>query len=306
MKGWKRWKRGFGKRRTTTSSGTTAVQRGSSLSNASVGSSGAGTPRKSKNGSGKHRKKSVVNRKQSHPNSSSKNSRVNSRGISQSQSVIASGGSQSSRLQEAAVSAVSFKNPFFVRRSYGPEGYPMVCDATHEGRIILREEFNLPVDILFNMLFSNTSTFLRNFHEKRQSRDLNMGEWITVPNGDRERTVKVTVALQGNVGPKTSNVTEYQTIRKCSEAGKLYSIDVNSTNAGIPYADAFNVEMHFCMKCTVENHTDVVIFAQVKFIKSVWAVIKTFIEKNTYAGLEEFFQSMQKELHEEFNNTKKS
>lgn len=42
-------------------------------------------------------------------------------------------------------------------------------------------------------------------------------------------------------------MTEYQAMRDCSKPGELYSVDVNSVNAGIPYADSFSVLIHYCL-----------------------------------------------------------
>ncbi|XP_039479717.1 protein Aster-A isoform X2 [Drosophila santomea] len=172
-----------------------------------------------------------------------------------------------------------------------PEDLTARCSATHEGRKLLQERLMVRVDALFNMLFS-ASPFLQSFHERRRSTDLQMGAWTRNAGGENQRTVSMTVALQANVGPKIAKVTETQTMLECSEPGQLYAIDVRSVNAEIPYADTFVVLMHFCLKATVEEHTDVLIFAQIQFLKSVWAVVKAFIEKNTYAGLEEFCQAL--------------
>ncbi|XP_017078641.1 protein Aster-B isoform X2 [Drosophila eugracilis] len=165
------------------------------------------------------------------------------------------------------------------------------CSASHEGRKLLQERLMVRVDALFNMLFS-ASPFLQSFHDRRKSTDLKMGGWKKNAEGRNERIVTVTVALQANLGPKTAKVTETQVMRECSQPGQLYSIDVQTVNAEIPYADAFVVLMHFCLKATVEEYTDVLVYAQIKFLKSVWAVVKAFIEKNAYAGLEEFCHSL--------------
>ncbi|EDV55482.2 uncharacterized protein Dere_GG20760 [Drosophila erecta] len=184
--------------------------------------------------------------------------------------------------------------PFKLKTAVGnrrPDDMTARCSALHEGRKLLQERLMVRVDALFNMLFS-ASPFLQNFHDKRKSTDLRMGAWARNAGGQNQRTVSMTVALQANVGPKIAKVTETQTMRECSEPGQLYSIDVRSVNAEIPYADTFVVLMHFCLKATVEEQTDVLIFAQIQFLKSVWAVVRTFIEKNTYAGLEEFCQAL--------------
>ncbi|XP_016996540.2 protein Aster-B [Drosophila takahashii] len=200
--------------------------------------------------------------------------------------------SRNTRCNSLAGTAItSRENVRQITGSRNPDELTARCSATHEGRKVLQERLMVQVDALFNMLFS-ASPFLQSFHERRKSTDLRMGGWKRNANGQNERIVTVTVALQANVGPKTAKVTETQIMRECSQPGQLYSIDVQSVNAEIPYADAFVVLVHFCLRATVEEYTDVLVFAQVKFLKSVWAVVKAFIEKNTYAGLEEFCQSL--------------
>ncbi|XP_030246976.1 protein Aster-B isoform X6 [Drosophila navojoa] len=162
------------------------------------------------------------------------------------------------------------------------------CTSTHEGRQIVHTILPIRVDTLFNFLFSK-SKFLTDFHEQRKSTDLSLGEWHKNEEGQNVRVVNVTVQLAASVGPKTSKVTEYQTMRECSKPGELYSIDVNSVNAGIPYADSFSVLIHFCLARTVDDHTMLSVHAQIKYKKSIWGMVKGFIEKNTWAGLEDFF-----------------
>ena len=43
------------------------------------------------------------------------------------------------------------------------------------------------------------------------------------------------------------------------------------------------------------------VHAQVKYKKSVWGVVKGFIEKNTWVGLEDFYMSLSKALAAEYN-----
>lgn len=55
------------------------------------------------------------------------------------------------------------------------------------------------------------------------------------------------------------------------------------------------------MKRTVDDSTVMSVHAAVKYKKSVWGVIKGFIEKNTWLGLEEFYESLSKALMTEYN-----
>lgn len=69
---------------------------------------------------------------------------------------------------------------------------------------------------------------------------------------------------------------------------------------GIPYADSFFVLLHYCMKSTVDDSTVMSVHAQIKYKKSVWGVIKGFIEKNTWLGLEDFYEALSKALMAEY------
>lgn len=66
-----------------------------------------------------------------------------------------------------------------------------------------------------------------------------------------------------------------QVMLPCSRPGHLYCIDVESTNAGIPYADSFSILTHYCINNTSENETSLAIFSQIKYKKSVWGIMKS-------------------------------
>ncbi|KAM7351419.1 GRAM domain containing 1B isoform 2-T2 [Cochliomyia hominivorax] len=172
------------------------------------------------------------------------------------------------------------------------------CNSPHEGRQLVHTILPINIETLFNLLFSK-SKFLLDFHAMRKSTDLFFGEWITNEDGQKNRTFNVTVQLAASVGPKTSKVTEYQVMRECSKKGELYSIDINNVNAGIPYADSFSVLVHYCLVKTVDDHTMLSVHAQIKYTKSIWGVVKGFIEKNTWAGLDDFYTSLLHSLQNE-------
>lgn len=55
------------------------------------------------------------------------------------------------------------------------------------------------------------------------------------------------------------------------------------------------------MKRTVDDSTVMSVHAHIKYKKSVWGVIKGFIEKNTWLGLEDFYESLSQALMTEYN-----
>jgi DNA mismatch repair ATPase MutL len=157
------------------------------------------------------------------------------------------------------------------------------CNSMHEGRQLVHTILPINIETVFGLMFEK-SKFFTEFHKMRKTTDLKQGEWEDQQDGTKKRVISLTVAITQVVGPKSSNVTETQIMRSCSVPGQLYSIDATSVNQGIPYADSFVVLLHYCMKKTVDDSTVMSVHAQIKYKKSVWGVIKGFIEKNTWLG----------------------
>ncbi|GAB1866298.1 GRAM domain-containing protein 1C [Camponotus japonicus] len=172
----------------------------------------------------------------------------------------------------------------------------MVCTSLHEGRQINKTTLPMHIDQLFTLLFTNSKFFL-DFHTARKTTDLIQSAWmINNQTGQKMRTLSFTVALTQAIGPRTCQVTETQVMLPCSRPGHLYCIDVESTNAGVPYADSFSILTHYCINNISEIETSLAIFSQMKYKKSVWGIMKSVIEKNCWAGLEEYFNSLVKAL----------
>ncbi|KYN03970.1 GRAM domain-containing protein 1B, partial [Cyphomyrmex costatus] len=172
----------------------------------------------------------------------------------------------------------------------------MVCTSSHEGRQINKTTLPIYIDQLFTLLFTNSKFFL-DFHTSRKTTDLLQSAWTqNNQTGQKMRTLSYTMSLTQNIGPRTSQITETQVMLPCSRPGHLYCIDVESVNAGIPYADSFSVLTHYCMNNISENETNLIIYSQIKYKKSVWGFVKSVLEKNCWAGLEEYFNSLIKAL----------
>ncbi|XP_066591813.1 protein Aster-B-like [Prorops nasuta] len=173
---------------------------------------------------------------------------------------------------------------------------PLICTSAHEGKLIAKATLPIHIDQLFTLLFTNSKFFL-DFHTARKTTDLIQSAW-TQDNqtGQKMRTISLTVSLTQTIGPRSSQVTETQIMLPCSRPGYLYCINVETVNAGIPYADSFSVLSHYCMNSISENETSLEIFCQIKYKKSVWGFVKNVIEKNCWAGLEDYFNSLIKAL----------
>ncbi|XP_076167712.1 protein Aster-B isoform X2 [Ptiloglossa arizonensis] len=172
----------------------------------------------------------------------------------------------------------------------------IICTSPHEGRQISKASFPIHIDHLFTLLFTNSKFFL-DFQTARKTTDLVQSAWMyNEQTGQKVRNLSFTIALSQAIGPRTSHITETQIMLPCSRPGHLYSIDVESVNAGIPYADSFSVLIHYCVTSISENETSITIHAQIKYKKSVWGFVKGVIEKNCWAGIEEYFTSLIKAL----------
>ncbi|XP_056647919.1 protein Aster-B-like isoform X1 [Diorhabda sublineata] len=173
------------------------------------------------------------------------------------------------------------------------------CTCPHDGKQIINEVFPIHVDQLFTLLFTSSKFYL-DFHAARKTTDLTQTPWTHNPiDNSKSRVVSLTVALLATMGPKSAQVTEQQTMNPCSKAGHLYSIDVESLNAGVPYADSFYVFVHYCLQKVSENQSSLQMFAQVKYKKSVWGLVKGMIERNAYSGIEDYGAHLTRALHAE-------
>lgn len=64
----------------------------------------------------------------------------------------------------------------------------------------------------------------------------------------------------------------FQVMLKCSKPGKMYAIESETQNAGIPYADSFVVATHYCLNKVSETESSITVFSDIKYKKSVWVV----------------------------------
>ncbi|CAH1975809.1 unnamed protein product [Acanthoscelides obtectus] len=173
------------------------------------------------------------------------------------------------------------------------------CTNIHDARNIMSEVVPIPIDQLFTLLFTSSKFYL-DFHAARKTTDLTQTPWTQNPMDDsKSRVVSLTMALAQTVGPKSAQVTETQIMLPCSKPGELYAVDIETINAGVPYAESFFVSAHYCLQKVSETHSSINVFAQVKYKKSVWGIVKAMIERNCYAGMEEYCADLTKALKAE-------
>ncbi|CAB0009308.1 unnamed protein product [Nesidiocoris tenuis] len=181
------------------------------------------------------------------------------------------------------------------------------CPVEHEGRLMLHMQAAIHVDQLFALLFTE-SKFLVDLHETRKSSDIKQSPWtLNASTNQKGRTVSMTVNLGASIGPKQALVTESQQMLPCSSPGEIYAIEVEANNSGVPYSDTFYITTHYCLTRGADPNTcSIAVYSQIKYRKSVWGLVKNYIEKHCWQGLEEYFSSLVKALEAECERTRRT
>lgn len=177
-----------------------------------------------------------------------------------------------------------------------------VWRQSKEAREIVSKNFAINIDELFTLLFTN-SKFFYDFQAERKTFDIVQCPWKhSDKSEDKFREVSYTLNLNHSIGPKTSRATEVQTMRSNSVPGHIYNVDVETTNADIPYADTFYVATHFCVVKVNDEESLLTVLCDIKYKKAPWGLVKSFIEKNCWAGIEEHYEALTAGLEKEIEN----
>ncbi|GAB6027433.1 hypothetical protein CHUAL_001696 [Chamberlinius hualienensis] len=160
---------------------------------------------------------------------------------------------------------------------------------THQGRELLNRVLPYSVDTVIELLFSD-SAFIREFQHSRKTTDWQPADWRSHKDG-KVRSVSYTVYVN-LVGVKTAQAVETHIMHPTSKRGKVYIIDVEAVTTGIPYSDHFYTAHRYCITKLTGEECRAKVTSQIKYKKNVWPFIKTFIEKNTWSALEEYFRDL--------------
>ena len=167
-----------------------------------------------------------------------------------------------------------------------------VWRQSKNAREILSRNYDLNIDDLFTLLFTN-SKFFYDFQAERKTFDIVQCPWKHSDDcEDKYREVSYTLNLNYPVGPKTSRAREVQTMRHNSVPGHIYNVDMETTNADVPYADHFYVSTHYCLVKVSETETFLTVLCDIKYKKTPWGIVKSFIEKNCWVGIDEHFAAL--------------
>uniref|UniRef100_A0A8C1HFH4 GRAM domain containing 1Bb n=1 Tax=Cyprinus carpio carpio TaxID=630221 RepID=A0A8C1HFH4_CYPCA len=170
--------------------------------------------------------------------------------------------------------------------------------AFHEdlnGRQYINEVYKFSVDKLYTILFTE-SQFMTDFMEQRRFTDVVYQPWKKEDAGNQTRAIMYTISLTNPLAPKTATVTETQTLYKASQESECYIIDAEVITHDVPYHDYFYTLNRYMLTRVAKNKCRLRVSTELRFRKQPWALVKGFIEKNFWSGLDENFKSLELEL----------
>ncbi|GMR50877.1 hypothetical protein PMAYCL1PPCAC_21072, partial [Pristionchus mayeri] len=178
------------------------------------------------------------------------------------------------------------------------------CDD-HFGKKLLDQVFPRSPSELFDLIFTSSpwydqlsTTLKRTEHAKMPLKysGYSASDWATDKDGVRLRTCTYTMSLNHAMAPKSTNVTEKQ-VYKAFRGG--YTIVKETVNSGVPYSDSFHVSCTYCIMGYGRGQARLVVHGGLVFTKSVWGMIRGYIERSTTAGLADHYEALYAALTEE-------
>ncbi|XP_060755908.1 protein Aster-C isoform X2 [Neoarius graeffei] len=166
------------------------------------------------------------------------------------------------------------------------------------GRLYVNGVFNFSVKKMFDLLFTN-SAFSQRFMDARKITGVTCTPWQRDNSGNKKRTLNYTVTITNPLVGKSSTVTENQTLYQDSKEGHYYLVDSEVYTHDVPYHDYFYTLNRYHIIHTSKYKCRLQIYTDVKYNKQPWGVVKSFITKNSWSGLEEYFKHLEAELHSE-------
>lgn len=177
------------------------------------------------------------------------------------------------------------------------------CDCeNHEGLAIVDYEFDINVDTLFTLIFTN-SKFMRTYMARRGLFDVILGSWTRNSGslkGSRNHQVKQSRQLTYSINlnhvlAKQVDVEENQTIVELRDG--VYVLHSQTINSGIPYGDTFTVDTIYCLTRKGDiNKSRMCVHTLINFKKekSNWklSIVKSMIERQSLQGVTDFIENL--------------
>ncbi|XP_008301863.1 GRAM domain-containing protein 1C isoform X2 [Stegastes partitus] len=165
------------------------------------------------------------------------------------------------------------------------------------GRLYLNKVFHISATKMFELLFTD-SGFIRRFMNVRKITNASFTPWQKDASGNMKRSLNYTITISNPLIGKFSTATEHQTLYKESRDGH-YLVDSEVYTHDVPYHDYFYTQNHYSIKSNSKRKCRLRVYTDVKYKKQPWGLIKSFITKNSWSGIEDYFRQLEAELLEE-------
>ncbi|KAK1807021.1 hypothetical protein P4O66_004849 [Electrophorus voltai] len=167
-----------------------------------------------------------------------------------------------------------------------------------QGRLYVNRVFRIRAEKMFELLFTD-SYFFRRFMDVRKITGCTSTSWQRETSGSMKRSRNYTITINNPLVGKFSTATENQTLYKESREGHYYIVDAEVYTHDVPYHDYFYTVNRYCIIRTSKHKCRLRIYTDVKYNKQPWGFVKSFITKNSWSGLEDYFRHLEAELLEE-------
>nr|XP_040022808.1 protein Aster-C [Gasterosteus aculeatus aculeatus]XP_040022809.1 protein Aster-C [Gasterosteus aculeatus aculeatus] len=166
------------------------------------------------------------------------------------------------------------------------------------GRLYINRVFHISAQKMFEMLFTDSS-FGRRFMNLRKTTNASFTPWQKDASGNLKRNLTYTVTITNPLVGKSSTATENQTLYKESREGQYYLVDSEVYTHDVPYHDYFYIQNRYYIISNSKRKCRLRVYTDVKYNKQPWGLVKSFITKNSWSGVEDNFRQLEAELMEE-------
>lgn len=166
------------------------------------------------------------------------------------------------------------------------------------GRLYLNKVFHISASKMFDLLFTDSS-FIRRFMNVRKMTNASFNAWQKDASGNMKRSLNYTITISNPLIGKFSAATENQTLYKESRDGQYYLVDSEVYTHDVPYHDYFYTQNRYYIISNSKRKCRLRVYTDVKYKKQPWGLVKSFITKNSWSGIEDYFRQMEAELLEE-------
>ncbi|KAJ3588844.1 hypothetical protein NHX12_009698, partial [Muraenolepis orangiensis] len=161
-----------------------------------------------------------------------------------------------------------------------------------QGRQYINEVYKVSVDKMYSVLFSE-SPFMRGFLEQRRFSDVVYRPWSKEQEGNQTRELMYNVSLSNPLTPKSAAVTETQTLYKASQERECYVVDAEVVTHHVPYHDYFYTLNRYVLTRVAKHKCRLRVSTEIRYRKQPWGLVKGFIERSSWSGLDEYFRHLE-------------